>query len=101
MIIKGILKQEVSVDVDQMELFMGLSKTMGIEDLFNDRYGMEVILRREKTKEGEKPFLIYSKDVSYHGSPLYKEYKRVELTDRQEKCAKLMKELYNVLKTEL
>lgn len=39
MIINGILKQNVSVDVSRDALFMGLADELGVYSLFKEQYG--------------------------------------------------------------
>ena len=97
MIVNGILKQNVSVDVSREDLFMGLADELGVYSLFEERYGEYHELKEIQTNEGIKPAIVTYRDTSYHGSSHYEKVKERILTDNEYKYAKAMLEIKNIM----
>lgn len=100
MIVNGILRESVTVEVSKEELFLGLAKELGIASLFQENYGEYAVLEDVQTNDGTKPAIVIYRDDSYHGSSHYKQYSKKNLTEYQYEYAKAMLEIKKTMKKE-
>lgn len=61
--VEGVLKQNVSIDVSNEELFRSLCSELGFYTVFYHPYELRYILEDNK--------LVEQEDISHHGSPLW------------------------------
>ncbi len=90
---EGISKETVIVDVEPKNMIIALSKVIHAESLFKeerDRYS-------KLEKKDNKYFLAFYENQSYHGSPMYEEIQRIELSEEEYHAAEGLKALMNIV----
>lgn len=93
MIVNGIKKENVEVDVEPRELVRGLAKTIGVQALFEDSSDEYAILEEKE----ERYYIVFYRNMSYHGTPHYNEYTRNELSKEEYTVANGLKEMMKLI----
>ncbi len=92
--VKGISKETVIVDVEPKDMIIALSKVIHVKSLFKE--GKDSYSKLEK--KDNKYFLVIYGNQSYHGSPIYEEIHRIELSEEECHAAEGLKALMNIVK---
>ena len=94
MIVRGIRKENVEVDVEPKRLVFALAEVIGVKDLFEDNRDEYSLL---KENDG-KYYLVNYRNSSYHGTPHYNEYSNKELSKDEFDIAQALVKMLDILK---
>lgn len=94
MLITGIKKETVKVDVEPKELVLRLAELIGIYPLFEENSDYYAELK----EDGGKKYMVTYKNTSYHGSTNYSEKGRKNLTQEEYDAAIGLCQIMKIIK---